>query len=108
MNNSISRPPKWLYRYTFITIESLWTSFYFFNIIKMFSDLILIILVSLLVSAILEQPVTKLSLRGMRRGLATFLVIIISLVVISISLVYGSSLFISQYAELKNSIPEII
>ena len=108
MNNSISRPPKWLYRYTFITIASLWVSFYFFNIIKMFSDLILILLVSLLVSAILEQPVTKLSLRGMRRGLATFLVIITSLVVISVSLVYGSSLFISQYAELKNSIPDII
>ena len=108
MNKSISTPPKWLYRYTFITIATLWVSFYFFNIIKLFSDLILIILVSLLVSAILEQPVTKLSLKGMRRGLATFLVIIISLVIIAVSFIYGSSIFISQYSELKNSIPEII
>ena len=108
MSKSTSAPPKWLYRYTFITIGTLWVSFYFFNIIKLFSDLILIILVSLLVSAILEQPVTKLSLKGMRRGLATFLVIIISLVIIAVSFVYGSSIFISQYSELKNSIPEII
>ena len=108
MNKSISTPPKWLYRYTFITIATLWVSFYFFNIIKLFSDLILIILVSLLVSAILEQPVTKLSLKGMRRGLATFLVIIISLVIIAVSFIYGSSIFISQYSELKNSFPEII
>jgi|688.fasta_scaffold38538_7 predicted PurR-regulated permease PerM len=108
MNKSISTPPKWLYRYTFVTIATLWVSFYFFNIIKLFSDLILIILVSLLVSAILEQPVTKLSLKGMRRGLATFLVIIISLVIIVVAFIYGSSIFISQYSELKNSIPEII
>jgi hypothetical protein len=108
MNKSISTPPKWLYRYTFVTIATLWVSFYFFNIIKLFSDLILIILVSLLVSAILEQPVTKLSLKGMRRGLATFLVIIISLVIIAVAFIYGSSIFISQYSELKNSIPEII
>lgn len=108
MDKSLSAPPKWLYRYTFITILSIGISIYFFNIIKMFSDLILIILVSLLVSAILEQPVTKLSLRGMRRGLATFLVIITSLAIISLALVYGSSIFISQYSELKNSIPEII
>jgi predicted PurR-regulated permease PerM len=108
MNKSISTPPKWLYRYTFVTIATLWVSFYFFNIIKLFSDLILIILVSLLVSAILEQPVTKLSLKGMRRGLATFLVIIISLVITAVAFIYGSSIFISQYSELKNSIPEII
>jgi predicted PurR-regulated permease PerM len=108
MNKRISTPPKWLYRYTFFTIATLWVSFYFFNIIKLFSDLILIILVSLLVSAILEQPVTKLSLKGMRRGLATFLVIIISLVIIAVAFIYGSSIFISQYSELKNSIPEII
>jgi predicted PurR-regulated permease PerM len=99
-------PPKWLIRYIFLTISFIWVSFYLVSIIKSLSDLILILIVSLFISAAIEQPVSKLSKKGMRRGVATGITLILFFgFTISLTLA-GSSIFISQYQALKTSLPE--
>ena len=103
--NNLEKPPKWIIKYFFIFIAISWLSFYFVSILKSLSDLILILLVSLLIAAAVEQPVSKLVKKGMRRGFATGLTLLLLIISISIIILAGSSIFISQYQELRESLP---
>jgi len=103
--HNLEKPPKWLIKYFIILLAISWLSFYFVSILKSLSDLFLILLVSLLIAAAVEQPVSKLVKKGMRRGFATGLTLSVLIFAIVIIIFAGSSIFLSQYQELKESLP---
>ena len=101
------RPPRWIWRWTFGAIGLWWVGVLAMNAVKALHDIILIVVVSFLVACAFEQPVTRLERRGLRRGLATMIVLIVVFLILASTSVAGGALLVTQIGSLTDSLPEM-
>ncbi len=107
MKQSSSRPPAWMWRWTIGAIVLWWAGVVLAGAVQRLHDILVISVVSFLVACALEQPVTKLETRGMRRGFATLLVLfLVTLFVTGVS-IGGGALLVTQIASLTDALPEL-
>jgi predicted PurR-regulated permease PerM len=104
----MTRPPAWLWRWTVGALALVWVSVLVVNSLRALQDVLVIALVSLLVACALEQPVTLLSRRGMRRGVASFAVLMVGLLVLVGVVALGGSVVLGQVESLRQASPELV
>jgi predicted PurR-regulated permease PerM len=101
------RPPRWIWRWTLGAIALWWAGVLASNAVKALHDIILIGVVSFLVACALEQPVTRLERRGLRRGLATMIVLLLVVIMLAATSIAGGALLVTQISSLTDSLPEM-
>lgn len=105
---NMNRPPVWIWRWTVGTLMLTWLSIWAVNSLRALHDVLVITLVSLLTACALEQPVTLLSRRGVRRGVATFGVLILGLVTVIGVLALGGTVLLGQIESLREASPDLV
>jgi predicted PurR-regulated permease PerM len=106
--NDQMKPPAWLWRWTIGALVLTWSSVLLVNSLRALHDVLVILIVSLLVACALEQPVTLLSRRGVRRGVATFAVLAGGLLSAIGVLALGGTVIIGQFASLREASPDLV
>jgi len=105
---SPKRPPAWVWRWTIGAIACWWASQLIVGVLISLRDVLMIAVVSFLAACALEQPVTRLERRGVRRGVATFAVLIVLTVVSGFVLAAGGAVALSQAQSLRSSLPDLV
>lgn len=105
---NMNRPPAWVWRWTVGALALTWFSVLLVNSLRALQDVMVITLVALLVACALEQPVTLLSRRGVRRGVASFAVLMGGLIVLVGVLALGGSVVLGQVESLREASPELV
>lgn len=108
MNKSTdTQIPAWLWRWTFGAISLGWLAVLATNMVRSLHDLLIIVMVSFLVACAIERPVTAMERRGVRRGIATGVVLGGVVLVLGGVSVGGGAIIISQFTSLTNALPEL-
>ncbi len=105
---NMNRPPAWVWRWTIGALALVWGSILLVNSLRVLQDVLVIGLVSLLVACALEQPVTLLSRRGVRRGVASFAVLMLGLITVVGVLALGGTVLVGQFESLRDASPELV
>ena len=85
-----------------------WVSRLLVNVVVSLQEILLIVLVSFFVACAFEQPVSRLERRGMRRGFATMIVLLGSLVATAAVVGAGGAVALGQLRSLRESLPGLI
>jgi predicted PurR-regulated permease PerM len=101
-------PWRWILRVLLMVVGVGFASILFYNVIRRLLPLIVLLVTSLFLSFALEPAVSYLSKRGMRRGVATFLIMLGVALVGVVMLVLLVPVFVDQLVSLVQHGPEIL
>jgi len=101
-------PPPWVWRWTAGAIVLFWLSQAIVSALSALSTIFVILLVSFFIACAFEKPVDWLERRGMRRGLATMLVLLGALTSTLAVVAAGGAVAFSQVNSLRSSLPDTI
>jgi predicted PurR-regulated permease PerM len=101
-------PWRWILRVLLMVVAVGFASILFYNVIRRLLPLIVLLVTSLFLSFALEPAVSYLSRRGMRRGVATFLMMLAVALVGVALLVLLVPVFVDQLVSLVQHGPEIL
>jgi predicted PurR-regulated permease PerM len=94
-----------MWRWTVGAIVLWWVGVLAANTVRQLQEIFVIAIVSFLVACALEQPVTRLESRGMRRGFATLLVLLLLSFFAAAVSIGGGTLIVTQISSLAEALP---